>query len=267
MGWKERFTAAIGLLLVTGVVVAGSGKNNRSLSQITDRRILLADAGNLGKDITAQLVSKIEQSLDNTCVPSENPSFEDGFKAILGRFSPGDAVMRKLAFTYGIRPVGEIITTVVQAPKQGVIRSMGMILGPELNVPYEFFEYVPNPRYLGKDYVTFEVTINNQKFRITYEIRVVHGGFENACFNEGDDYGATGSEIRSTWLGAGLATQLLSPTTSMLPAHNAALSNSFLPDQSLPGHFFSPALTGNGNQFSGGGNGQVANEVKAHGGL
>jgi hypothetical protein len=195
MGWKKQLTAVIGLLLFAGVAAAGSGRENRSLFQITDGRTLLADVGYLGKDITSQLVSKIEQSLANTCVPSENPSFADGSKAILGRFSPGDTVMSKLAFTYGIRPVGAAITTVVQAPKQGVIRSMGMILGPELNVPYEFFEYVPNPRYLGKDYATFEVTVNNQKFRIVYEIRVIHGGFENACFNEGDDYGATGSEI------------------------------------------------------------------------
>ena len=32
-------------------------------------------------------------------------------------------------------------------------------------------------------------------------------------------------------------------------------------------HFFSPAMTGKGSQFSGGGSGQVANGVKAQGGL
>jgi len=32
-------------------------------------------------------------------------------------------------------------------------------------------------------------------------------------------------------------------------------------------HFFSPAITGNGSQFSGGGSGQVAKGVKAQGGL
>lgn len=54
-----------------------------------------------------------------------------------------------------------------------------------------------------------------------------------------------------------------------LPLHRAAaIDRCFQRRQAhLPDRFFSPAVIGNGNQFSGGGSGQVAKAVKAQGGL
>jgi hypothetical protein len=135
--------------------------------------------------ITPAISRKIEKALEDSCVPSENPSYEEG-KAVLAMLSPGAAIVAELKFRYGITRIGETHAIVIQPPKNGRINSLGIFGHQTLNIRREIFEYKPNPGFLGDDRVVFETSVNGQTFRLSYIVRVVQGGFDNAC-DDGDE--------------------------------------------------------------------------------
>jgi len=155
--------------------------------------LLLADAA--AKTITPEIVRKIEEQFKNSCEPSENPSVESR-KAHLGGLSPGFAVVNSLKVNYGIAVTGEVKAVIIQQPAHGKIAMIDLDTQIFPGLSIEEFQYTPEKDFLGEDKAAFEVIANGQKFRLSYTIKVVHGGFNDACEPAGADSGALTPEVQ-----------------------------------------------------------------------
>lgn len=138
--------------------------------------------------LTPAIVSKINKALTDTCTASENPTYTQN--AALGGLSPGSSVVNTLRVKYGISVTGEVKAVITQQPSHGKIAMIGMATRSFPGLSLEVFEYTPEKDFLGEDKAVFEVSVNGQKFRISYVIKVVHGGFNDACIPPGGDRGA-----------------------------------------------------------------------------
>jgi hypothetical protein len=176
----------------TNLLVVADAGNTTVPGTATDA-LILADAAT--KTITPEIVRKINEGLTNSCSSSENPSLESR-KAHLGGLSPGIEVVGKLIYDYGVKVAGEVKAVVIRQPAHGRIV---MVSPDDQSFPglsLEEFEYTPDKDFLGEDKAVFEVSVNGQKFRISYVIKVVHGGFNDACVPPGADSGALNPDVQ-----------------------------------------------------------------------
>jgi Matrixin len=187
----------IGLVSVMGIVAdsAAMSVNNSSLTPLalSDAPMLLAAAT---KTITPEIVRKINKALTDACAASENPSYVTGRGAFLGGLSPGVSVVATLKYDYGVAPTGGVKAVIIQQPVHGKIAMIGLATKAFPGLSLEEFQYTPEKNFLGDDKVAFEVTVNGQKFRISYVIKVVHGDFGNACIPAGEDQGSLTPDIQ-----------------------------------------------------------------------
>jgi hypothetical protein len=172
------------------LMVADAGNTN--VSATTSDALLLADAAT--KIITPKIVRKIEEQFKNSCEPSENPSYSQ--HAALGGLSPGYAVVATLMYKYGIAATGEVKALITQQPAHGKIAMIGLDDQSFPGLSLEEFQYTPDKDFLGNDKAAFVVTVNGQKFRISFVIKVVHGGFNDACEPAGSGSGALASDVQ-----------------------------------------------------------------------
>ncbi|MFY9259377.1 MAG: matrixin family metalloprotease [Gallionella sp.] len=155
--------------------------------------LMLADAA--AKTITSEIVRKIERQFKNFCEPSENPSVETR-KAHLGGLSPGFSVVNALKVRYGIEVAGEVKAVITRQPVHGKIAMIGFSTQSFPGLSLEEFQYTPEKDFLGENKAVIEVIANGQKFRLSYTIKVVHGGFNDACVPPGADRGAYTTEVQ-----------------------------------------------------------------------
>lgn len=174
---------------------AAMGENNAGLAEKRGPLIqmLLADAA--AKTITPEIVRKINDELAHMCTVSENPSVESG-KANLGGLSPGYAVVALLKYKYGIEVAGEVKAVITQQPAHGKIAMIGLATRSFPGLSLEEFQYTPDENFLGEDKAAFTVTVNGQKFRISTVIKVVHGGFNDACEPANAGSGALAPDVQ-----------------------------------------------------------------------
>jgi hypothetical protein len=171
---------------VMGAAASESGTGNRGLSPI-----VVADAA--AKVITPEIVRKINEVF--ACSASENPSIEN-HKAHLGGLSPGALVVGMLKYKYAIEVTGEVKAVITQQPAHGKIAMIGLATQSFPGLSLEEFEYTPDKDFLGEDKAIIEVTANGYKFRISTVIKVVHGGFNDACVPPGEDRGALTPDVQ-----------------------------------------------------------------------
>ena len=213
---RSGIGCAAALLGMMGIVTDAAASENaagvaekRGLSPIVlqvspiitsaEDALKLAAAG--VKTITPAIVRKIESEF--FCAASQNQSYIESGEAYLGGMSPGFAVVNTLKVKYGIVAKGEVKTVVTQPPSHGRVYIVGQDNQSFPATPTEEFQYTPDKDFLGEDRVVFEVTVNGQKFRLNYVVRVVHGGFNDACEPEGDyDRGVLEPEVHITLEGA-----------------------------------------------------------------
>jgi hypothetical protein len=167
----------------TNLLMVADAGNANGLVTSTDA-LLLADAA--AKTITSEIVRKINNAFSNTCAVSENPTVETR-KAHLGGLSPSAAIVIALKYTYGIEVSGDVKAIITQQPAHGKIAMIGLATRSFPGLSLEEFQYTPEKDFLGEDKAAFEVTVNGQKFRISFVIKVVHGGFNDACMPPGAD--------------------------------------------------------------------------------
>ena len=148
------------------------------------------------KTITSEIVRKINKELANECAAAESQSYIEGRKAYPGGLSPGAAVVATLKFTYGIEAAGEVKTVIIQQPAHGKIAMVGLATQAFPGIALEEFEYTPDKNFLGDDKVAFEVTVNGQKFRVSFVVKVVIGGYDDACTPPGADRGALTPDVQ-----------------------------------------------------------------------
>ncbi|NOU00812.1 MAG: matrixin family metalloprotease, partial [Gallionella sp.] len=181
-----------GIHKTNALMAADAGSTNVPATS-SDAPMLLASAK---KMITPAIVRKINKALIDTCTASENPSYVTGHKAFLGGLSPGFSVLRTLKYNYGIEITGEVKAVITQQPAHGKIAMIGLATQSFPATPTEEFQYTPEKGFLGDDKAIIEVTVNGQKFRISYVIKVVHGDFGNACIPAGEDQGALTPDVQ-----------------------------------------------------------------------
>ena len=140
------------------------------------------------KRITRGIVHKIEREFKDYCVPSENPSLVDEREASLGVMGPGSLVAKYLNAFYGIVPKGEIKNVITQAPDHGKLEIVGQNrVNAFWDSPTDVYQYTPDKNFIGEDKVKFVVTVNGQKFRVSYVVKVVEGSTSYACPSGEDD--------------------------------------------------------------------------------
>ncbi|NOT98405.1 MAG: matrixin family metalloprotease, partial [Sideroxydans sp.] len=181
-----------GIHTTNALMAADVGNTNVPVTSF-DTPMLLAAATNT---ITPEIVRKINKALIDTCTASENPSYVTGHKAFLGGLSPGFSVVNALNVRYGVAATGSVKAAIIQQPAHGKIAMIGLDDQTYPATPTEVFEYTPEKGFLGNDKAVIEVTVNGQKFRISYVIKVVHGDFGNACIPAGEDQGALTPDVQ-----------------------------------------------------------------------
>ena len=103
--------------------------------------------------------------------------------------------MNALKYKFGIQPQGEVKMVVTRVPTHGRIAIIGRDNQSYPNSPVDAFQYTPDKDFLGDDRVSFEVTVNGKKFKINFVVKVVHGGFNDACVPDDEDRGEVGQRI------------------------------------------------------------------------
>ena len=140
------------------------------------------------KRITPGIVHKIEREFKDYCVPSENPSLVNEREASLGVMGPGSLIANKLKWFYGVQPKGEIKTVVTQAAVHGKLEVIAQDRHNAFwDSPTDVYQYTPDKDFIGEDKVKFVVTVNGQKFRVSYIVKVVEGSTSYACSSGEDD--------------------------------------------------------------------------------
>ena len=138
-------------------------------------------SGAASKTITPEIVRKVNKALANSCTEAESLRFVEGRKAYPGGLSASYAVVAKLKYDYGVEATGVVKAAITQQPAHGKVTMIGVDDQTFPSTPLEVFEYTPDKDFLGDDKVAFEVTVNGQKFRINFVVKVVHGGYGDNC--------------------------------------------------------------------------------------
>lgn len=183
----------------------------------------------LPPDFLFEVCKETESSVDETLRPGEPGS---AMRAI----DPA-GMLEVYLKNYGIRKevdVAAIKTTLIEGTKHGVIiegHTKELSKGPS-SINYKsrtVYSYDAVPDYEGHDRVVFMAEYEGKRYKIIIDLRVFKmvNEYEPTCpepqlikVNK-----PRASFIPETTGNQGLATQQLSPTTSMLPAHNAVPGN------------------------------------------
>lgn len=153
--------------------------------------------------ITSDVIRRVNNELTDVCRPSENQTYIKDGEASPGKLNPGRGVVNALNVRYGIIAKGEVHAVVTQPPSHGKVRILGQATQSFPATPTDVYEYTPNADFLGEDRVAFEVTVNGQKFHVSYLVKVVEASeFDDACSDpdepEGDYQGSMTPRVELT---------------------------------------------------------------------
>ena len=180
------------LLMADNALGSASGETSYLSGGATPALVV---AGN--NVITPVIVRKVNKELTNVCSGSENQTYIKDRNAHLGKLDPGVNVVNALNIRYGVAAKGAVKTVIVQPPSHGRIGVMDWDTQSFPEAQSEVFLYIPDKGFLGEDRVVFEVTVNGQKFRVSYVMKVVHAHeFNDVCADpsQGNDADAVSLE-------------------------------------------------------------------------
>ena len=164
----------------------------------------------VSKPISAAVIRGVEKESLGVCNEVENPTSTKriGLSNTGGLLNPGGLIARPLKFRYGIEPLGIISTTITKNPAHGSVMAGDWSRATQdaPQATYQYFKYVPNPGFIGKDSIGFEITVNGKTFRASLRINVLET-WDNgdSCNPPGEDRGDLSDAPSYAWVLDGLS--------------------------------------------------------------